>query len=61
MPSIDLTEQEWQSVINCMGYAPGNQCIPLINKIAAQLQLKGAHDAGGRFDGKKRNDIRAEG
>lgn len=34
---VDLTEQEWQSVIACMGYAPARESVPYMNKIGAQL------------------------
>lgn len=38
MLKVELTEAEWQQVIACMSYAPGRECIGLMNKIGAQLQ-----------------------
>jgi hypothetical protein len=40
MSIIKLTDQEWGQVMNCMGYAPGRECIPLLNKMSAQLQAQ---------------------
>lgn len=37
---VDLPEQEWQQVMACMSYAPGRECIGLLNKIGAQLQMQ---------------------
>lgn len=37
MSSIELSDQEWGQVMNCMGYAPARECVPLLNKIGAQL------------------------
>ena len=38
MITVQLTKQEWDAVINCMGYAPGNMCVPLWNKMTVQIQ-----------------------
>lgn len=35
---VELSEAEWQQVIGCMGYAPGRECIPLLNKIGEQIR-----------------------
>lgn len=40
MITVQLTKQEWDAVINCMGYAPGNMCVPLWNKIGPQIQMQ---------------------
>jgi hypothetical protein len=37
MSTVELTNEEWGQVMGCMGYAPGRECIPLLNKIGAQL------------------------
>ena len=45
MPSIVLTDAEWQAVMACMMYAPGRDCIPLLNKIGGQLKEHQERDA----------------
>jgi hypothetical protein len=35
---VDLTYEEWQQVINLMAHARGLDCIPMINKVTAQVQ-----------------------
>lgn len=34
---VDLTEQEWQAVIQCMAYAPARESVPYMNKISNQV------------------------
>jgi hypothetical protein len=35
---VELDERQWQTVLALMAYAPGRECIPLINEISKQLQ-----------------------
>jgi hypothetical protein len=36
--NVNLDERQWQTVLALMAYAPGRECIPLINEISKQLQ-----------------------
>jgi hypothetical protein len=38
--TVDLTEQEWNQLLNCATLAPYAQVAPLIQKIVQQLQEK---------------------
>jgi hypothetical protein len=38
MSSVELTEQEWQQVINMIATQPWSQANPLLMKIGQQLQ-----------------------
>ena len=40
MPNVELNDLEWQQVIGCMLYAPGRECMPLINKIGQQIEMQ---------------------
>lgn len=42
MAIVDLPDQEWQGVIQCMAYAPANMSVPLMNKIGVQVQKQQA-------------------
>ena len=37
MASVELSETEWSTVLSFMAYAPARECMPLINKIGAQV------------------------
>jgi hypothetical protein len=37
MATVELTEAEWTQAIGFMSFAPARECMPLINKIAAQV------------------------
>jgi hypothetical protein len=37
MPVIELSEHKWGQVMACMAYAPGRECIGLLNEMSAQL------------------------
>lgn len=50
---VDLTEQEWQAVIQCMAYAPARESVPYMNKISAQVTPQLATNAPPNFP--KRN------
>ena len=39
--NISLDNEEWQRVLALMSYAPGRECIPLMNKIGDQLRRYG--------------------
>jgi hypothetical protein len=38
MPSVELTDQEWQQVMGILSTAPWRDANPLLMKIGAQLQ-----------------------
>lgn len=38
MPSVELTDQEWQQVINMIATQPWTQANPVLMKIGQQLQ-----------------------
>jgi hypothetical protein len=40
MPTVELSEQEWQAVINLIAQAPWHQANPLLMKIGQQLQTQ---------------------
>jgi hypothetical protein len=45
MPSVELSDQEWQQVINIIAMQPWTQANPLLMKIGQQLQ--NAQQTGG--------------
>jgi hypothetical protein len=42
MPHVELTEQEWQQVLNLIATAPWRDANPLLMKIGGQLQGQAA-------------------
>lgn len=40
MAIVELSDQEWTTVMALMAYAPGRDCLPYLNKIGAQLQAQ---------------------
>ena len=40
MPIVELSESEWTQVIGYMSYAPARECMPLMNKIGAQISAQ---------------------
>lgn len=49
MPSVNLDENEWQTVMSIIAQAPWNVANPLLMKIGQQLRDKPEHDQSGRF------------
>jgi hypothetical protein len=47
MPSVELTDQEWQQVINMIATQPWTQANPLLMKIGGQLQARQAVQQAG--------------
>ena len=40
MSTVELTDNEWGQVWDCMSYAPARQCNALMNKMGAQVQAQ---------------------
>ena len=56
MQTVTLSPQEWQQVLRCMAFAPGHECIGLLNKMGEQLRVQTF--SGGRVNGPADEEIK---